>query len=170
MRLRARIAAALAAASAAAVAAFALQGRAPSPLGLGETLREGVDRNPENLLPAFRQRLERVFEDMRAAGFSPLLWEGYRTPERARKLAAGGVGIERSLHTLGAAADVVDAVKLWNASPAFWEALAHAARANGLTSGSDFGDPPHVQAVPVAKQSELRAAADKDSYLRRLYA
>lgn len=151
----------------AALAVLLAPSSAADPLGDGAPRSKGVDRNPANLLPAFRARLERVFAALRARGFDPYLFEGYRSPERAAALVAAGThkAIKNSLHILGAAADVVDAKALWAAPPGFWQALREEAEREGLTSGASFGDPDHVQAVAVAEQDGLRAAADKNAFV-----
>jgi hypothetical protein len=96
---------------------------------------------------------------MRAQGFNPYLWEGYRSPQRAGELADRGTGIRDSMHIYGIAADIVDADALWSPSPAFWRVLEQEAEALGLTWGGDFkrGDRPHVQAITVADQRAFRA-------------
>lgn len=128
----------------------------------GEPLREGIDRDPKNLLPGFAKKLEGVFRRMRAAGYDPMLWEGYRTPERALEMERRGVGIADSIHSYGGAADIIDTNSYWNASGGFWDALGRAAKAEGLTWGGDFGDRPHVQAITVAEQNLFRAASDAE--------
>lgn len=88
-----------------------------------------------------------------------MLWEGYRSPERAAQLAKRGTGIARSMHCLGCAADIVHEDKLWAAPAAFWEALGEEAERLGLTWGGRFkrADKPHVQAIPVHEQERFRA-------------
>jgi hypothetical protein len=125
----------------------------------GAPRRSGVDRDPANLLPGFADKLEILFQRMRARGFKPYLWEGRRSAARAGKLAAGGTGIKLSMHILGAAADILDENKLWSASPAFWSALGEESRRLGLTWGGNWrrADKPHVQAVAVSQQTAFRS-------------
>jgi hypothetical protein len=52
-----------------------------------------VSRDPALLMPSFANRLQDLFNLLRAEGFKPLLQEGYRSPERAAGLAAEGLGI-----------------------------------------------------------------------------
>ena len=123
----------------------------------GAPLRAGVDRDPAHLLPEFADKLERVFRRMRARGFHPLLWEGYRTPERAAQEAREGDGVVKSLHTYGVAADVVDestAPRYWDGTPGFWTALGEETEREGLTWGGRFTrkDADHVQLVPPREQ------------------
>lgn len=127
-----------------------------------------VCRDPALLLPSFRPRVEAVIAALRAEGFNPKLFETYRSPPRALWLMSTGKsknGIE-SMHCLGAAADIVDAVRLWD-HPEFFKALGRIGQSYGLTWGGDwdsnpltpedFFDAPHLQAVPVRNQNALRA-------------
>lgn len=125
----------------------------------GEPMRGTIDRNPHKLISGFAAKVEQLFQRMRARGFDPLLWEGYRSPERAAELAARGVGVVQSMHCYGAAVDIVERTALWSASAAFWDALGQEAEALGLTWGGRFSrvDLPHVQLVPVREQAALRA-------------
>lgn len=127
----------------------------------GAPIRAGVDRDPKKLIPSFAKKLNVLFARMRAQGFDPMLWEGYRTPARADALATKGTGIHLSMHSYGAAADIVSESKLWNASPAFWQALGREAKALNLTWGGDWTgdnhDAPHVQALTVGEQNAFRA-------------
>lgn len=127
----------------------------------GAPLRAGVDRDPKKLIPSFAKKLNILFARMRARGFDPLLWEGYRTPARAAELATKGTGIRLSMHSYGAAADILSESKLWNASPAFWKALGEEATALGLVWGGYWSDEdkdrPHVQAVALEDQDGFRA-------------
>lgn len=128
-----------------------------------------VDRDPNHLLPGFRQKLERVFWRMKKRGFKPALFEGLRSPARAKRLNARGTGIEKSMHIYGIAADVVDAEKLHNASPQFWAALGEEAEREGLTWGGRWlskrrpeGDRPHVQYIPVSMQDTFIAMSEAE--------
>lgn len=141
----------------------------------GAPLKAGVDRDPQKLLPGFARKLENVFQRMRARGYQPLLWEGYRTQARASQLATAGTGVDNSLHILGAAADIVDgsaAPNYWKGGDAltsFWVALGEEAERAGLTWGGRFSkrDAPHVQAVSVKEQNAFRAmtSAERERYV-----
>jgi hypothetical protein len=124
----------------------------------GEPNTATLDRDPSHLLPAFADALELVFRDLRAMGWDPMLHEGRRSAARAKQLdeAAGSPGKADSLHIWGAAADIVSRSKLWS-DPKFFVALATVARKHGLTSGTDFGDDNHVQAVTYKDEDALRA-------------
>lgn len=130
----------------------------------GEPLRGTIDRDPRKLIPSFAAKVETLFQRMRVLGFEPMLWEGYRSPERAAELAARGVGVATSMHCYGAAVDIVERTKLWSAPASFWSALGEEAEALGLTWGGRFtrADKPHVQAVPVREQAALRALTDDE--------
>ena len=128
----------------------------------GSPLKKGVDRQPKKLLPAFARKVETLFRRMRARGFQPMLWEGYRTPARAAELHRKGTGVKLSMHSLGAAVDVVDGSNPgnpWAASPGFWKALGEEAEKLGLTWGGRWAkaDYPHIQAIPVSQQTAFRA-------------
>jgi hypothetical protein len=86
-------------------------------------------------------------------------------------MARIGTGIRDSMHIYGAAADIIDRQKLWK-NPAFFAALGREAKKLGLTWGGDFGDPPHIQALPVSGQNGLRRApvASRDAYVQRYLA
>lgn len=127
----------------------------------GDPIRAGVDRNPGELLPGFARKVDRLFRALRADGHDPMLWEGYRSPERAAKLAKKGTGIKLSMHCLGAAVDIVDEDDMWKATSAFWDAIGNHAEDLGLcvlyNSRGQRIDRPHVQAVSVRAQNKFRA-------------
>lgn len=115
-----------------------------------------------NLLdPTFRERVVGLLQDMRYAGHEPIVWETYRSPERAKLLASVGVGVVNSMHCYGLAVDIVDQHVHWSASKKFWSDQGRLAEARGLTWGGRFSrvDKPHVQAVPVRLQAKIRRAS-----------
>lgn len=146
-----------------------------------------VNRNMDALAPRFRAKVERVLARMRAAGFTPMVFEGVRTNERQTFLYGfgrdydDGRGIVTraetaadSWHFYGLAVDIVCARKQWDAPSAFWTTLRMIAEEEGLTSGSDWDrdpstperqpDAPHVQWFipgmfrrPSAHAAELKA-------------
>src|SRR5688572_17621619 len=128
---------------------------------------DGLSRDPYKLLPTFAAKVEKLFERMRARGLDPILHEAYRTRERAEMLAKDPdgpgpkrpAGIPDSMHIYGAAVDIISRSKQW-ADPKFFEALGEEAKKLKLTWGGDFGDMPHVQAVPytLAAQNAIRHA------------
>lgn len=122
------------------------------------------------LSPAFRERLVELLRRMMADGFDPLVYETYRTPERALELAERGTGAKLSQHSLGLAADVVDRRRYWKASPAFVASMHRHALELGL--GRVEGDAWHVQALPPRFDAQLRAKvpAQRDAFLRAEYA
>ena len=151
------------------LAVIVLLGRRGYTFG-GPPVRAGVDRDPAKLQPRFARRVEAVFAGMRARGFEPMLWEGYRTPARAAELSVRGTGISDSLHAYGIAVDIVDGALWdagrdpWAASAAFWSALGEEYERAGITWGGRFsrGDRPHGQAIPVSMQVAFRAASPSE--------
>jgi peptidoglycan L-alanyl-D-glutamate endopeptidase CwlK len=109
------------------------------------------------LLPAFQERLQELLDVMVAAGYQPLLFDGFREPAEAAKNAAKGVGTKDSMHCLGIAADVIDAERGWK-HPEFFERLGKEAERIGLTWGGRWArkDLCHVQAIPVSLQAKAR--------------
>ncbi len=126
----------------------------------------GLSRDPAKLLPSFARKLELLFEALRARNFDPMLNEGFRSFERAAALAknaaAGGPRASaNSMHCYGAAADIISASRLWD-HPKFFEALGQESKRLGLVWGGDFGDRPHVQALPIEAQDGLRKLRGQD--------
>lgn len=116
------------------------------------------------LLPSFARKVRQLLSNMRARGFDALLFEGYRSPERARELAARGTGSYPSQHMVGAAADIVSASTMW-ADSRFFKALDEEARKLGLTRvirKNGTLDQPHVQAAPVRVQNRLYAMSPQE--------
>ena len=127
----------------------------------GAPKKQGVDRDPKKLLKPFAKKLNILFSAMRARGYQPVLWEGRRSTQRAAEL-----GYAKSLHTLGAAADIVDGSSSnpWKAKAGFWAALGEESAKLGLTWGGDWvkRDLPHVQAIAVNKQAAFRRMTPAD--------
>lgn len=142
--------------------------------------KRNVENSLSKLAPSFRVKVEQLLERMRRDGWHPLVWETYRSPERAAELATDKLK-GASMHTLGLAVDIVDESKLWGATAPgrdFFDALGEHAEALGLTWGGRFlnddgtegRDPPHVQAIPLAQQNRYRGIttlADRDALLRK---
>ncbi len=130
----------------------------------GEDIRRGVSRDPSLLLPGFAAKAEVLFQRMRKQGHDPMLWEGYRSPERAQDLSDRGAGIKLSMHTLGCAIDVVHRDDYWSAGRDFWDCLGEESEALGLTWGGRWRrrDYPHVQAIAVRDQAKLRAMSEDE--------
>jgi hypothetical protein len=117
--------------------------------GGASIIRHGleINRNPNLLVPAFADILETLFNNLREKGFDPMLWEGYRSPERVKFLVKQGTGIAESLHLKGRAVDIVSRTELWS-NPSFFAALGQEAKQLGLVWGGDFSsrrDFPHVE-------------------------
>ena len=108
-----------------------------------------------------------------------MLNEGFRSFERAAALAKkaaeeGARASANSMHCYGAAVDIISASRAWD-HPTFFEALGEESKRLGLVWGGDFGDRPHVQAVPIAAQAGLRKlrgleVARLDRYVARYLA
>jgi hypothetical protein len=135
-----------------------------------------IDNSLDNLLPSFGAKVQVLLYNMEQMGYDPILFEGYRTPARAKELAGKGLGIANSLHIYGAAADIISKSKLWSAPNDFWVALGNEAKKLGLVWGGDFPHKPdvdHVQAISVREESRFRGLASndvRDSYLSDKYA
>lgn len=132
-----------------------------------------ISRDPYLLIPSFAERLQDLFNLMRAAGHDPVFSEGYRTGERAQLLNERGTGVPDSMHEYGAAADI-DSEKYGTGNAQFYIALGQNAQMLGLTWGGTFKriDSRHVQAIPVQDQRVLRnlATNELDSFVRRILA
>lgn len=124
-------------------------------------------RSMSGLSPATALAVRRTLERMHAMGWDAVVHETRRSEDRARELAAKGAGIERSMHRLGLAADIISRSRGWQAPLEFWVALRDAAEAEGLVSGArwegDKYDPAHVQAVAVSSQDDAWNARDVDA-------
>lgn len=115
----------------------------------------------EGLAPRFREALELVLADMRAAGHHVRVFETLRTDERQEYLFGFGREYDdgrgavtkaptarNGWHFYGLAADVVqDDATPWVAPQAFWQDLGTFALARGLSWGGRWQvmDLPHLQ-------------------------
>ena len=141
------------------------------------TGRPPVVRSLDALAWPFRHRVQTMLRELRTT-HEPLVWETLRTQERGDWLKARGRSKNgnRSMHTLGAAVDVICMRHRWACSKHdcdFFAALGAAAKNAGLYWGGDwrsFVDKPHVQAVPVRQQNRLRRADDVPAFLEDYYA
>jgi len=129
-----------------------------------------LNRDPANLLPAFADKLELLFFELKKQGFDPVLNEGYRSPERGARLKSLGYSQtgDKSIHVYGAAADVLSGAGGWQGSEDFWEAMGPLAESLGLVWGGrwSFFDPAHIQGVSVSEQSRLRSTSEPDDLAR----
>lgn len=126
------------------------------------------------LMLPFRERVIALDGRMKTLDFDPIIWETYRSPERAQELvrlgkskAKGGL----SMHCFGIAADFVCAHHHWDCHKhkcKFFIVLGQQAKACGLAWGGDWDnnpatddgwDQPHVQAVPIGRPQRLIRAA-----------
>ena len=136
-------------------------GIASSSAGGGE-----LNRDPESLLPSFADRVEILFQRLRALGFDPIVNEAYRSPERGARLKDLGYSQagDKSMHVHGAAVDILSASGGWQGSEDLWQAMGPIAEELGLVWGGrwSFYDPAHVQAVAVNEQGKLRSSGEPD--------
>lgn len=136
-----------------------------------------------------RVQVDCTLEKMRAGGWSPRVYETYRSDRRQRYLYSYGrtrpgakvtnvATAQTGFHYWTLGADIIDAKRLWNASPQFWYWLGQHAESCGLVAGAfwkSFPDRPHVQFAAwesAAKRPvwvrELQATGQRDELLRRL--
>lgn len=133
------------------------------------------------LAPRFRDAVARVIEDMRAWGYTPIVFETLRTTERqaflhgfgrtyddGRGVVTHSATADDTWHGYGLAVDIICAKKKWNAPPDFWHVLGTSARRHGLVWGGDwngdwsvtdetFMDRPHIQWGAMRRSPSSRA-------------
>lgn len=127
------------------------------------------------LLPCFQPVVRELLRRMVMLGYEPVPRDTLRTPEEALRNAEKGVGIIDSIHCHGAAVDIICGVHGWDCAKHgcdFYAILGREAHGRGLVWGGSWPkrDLPHVQAVTVREQSELRALQsweEKDEFVRR---
>lgn len=113
------------------------------------------------LLPTFRASIEAVLRFVRAAGYTPCLFDTLRSVEEAERNAARGKGVVQSMHLYGCAADIICDQHGWSCADRkcdFYRVLGDAIAKEKLVHGKFFSrvDLPHVQGVRVAHQAEMR--------------
>jgi hypothetical protein len=118
----------------------------------------------ELLLPAFRVVAKMLLQRMTAWGFKPTPFDTVRTAAEAAKNAAKGTGSANSMHRWGCAMDVICDDHGWSCAVTkceFYTFLGREAKDLKLVWGGDWArrDYPHVQAIPVAWQPQMRAIA-----------
>jgi len=146
--------------------------------------------NSLDVLPVgVRRQVDCTLDRMRAGGWSPRVFETYRSDRRQRYLYSYGrtrpgakvtnvATAQMGFHYWTLGADVIDAKKLWNANPKFWYWLGQHANACGLVAGAfwkRFPDQPHIQYAAWESASKrpawvrrLQAEGKRDSLLLRL--
>ena len=122
------------------------------------------------LLPTFARRVRAVCSELTNQGFDPMVFETFRTRERADILMRQGKsnGADRSFHCLSAAADIISASKHWD-HPEFFKALGEIAQDCGLVWGGTFKrrDLCHVQAISDRNYNALKSlpTQQRDAYI-----
>ncbi|MBS1716448.1 MAG: M15 family metallopeptidase [Armatimonadetes bacterium] len=147
-----------------------------------------IDRNPEHLFPAFREKIVQIIADMDAwtaihlPSYKAAMAEGFRTTARQKELYAQGRDKDGAVtdrkktvtykngttnpsnHQSGLAADIAferDGELTWDVPDVAWAYLRHLAHVQGLVSGSDwqtFKDEPHIE-WPTSDKATYQAAA-----------
>jgi hypothetical protein len=136
-----------------------------------------------------RRQVDCTLDRMRAGGWNVRVFETYRSDRRQRYLYSYGrtrpgarvtnvATAQTGFHYWTLGADVIDAKKLWNASPKFWYWLGQHAESCGLVAGAfwkRFPDQPHIQYAAWESASQrpawvkrLQAEGKRDSLLLRL--
>ena len=140
----------------------------------GDSSQWPEEKKLASLDPAFRPKVERVLEKLRAAGFQPQVIFGRRSVAVRRQLKASGHSkIDFSFHNAqkrdgtpnSYAVDIVD--KRWGWTPdaernGFWAALERLGKAEGCVWGGDwtsFPDVAHLQDKPNSQLAMVRAAS-----------
>lgn len=136
-----------------------------------------VDNDWHHIEQTFGDVLSNVFQELEALGWSPVLYEGWRSDERQAALyAEGASSITWSSHqwvrdgekaALGA--DVIDANDGWG-NDDFFAALEQVAVSHGLESGNAWyaRDGAHVQAIPSSIVDDVRDGEDPGPWLAEL--
>ena len=127
-------------------------------------MSSAIDRDLSKLHPEFRELVELLLKRLRARGLDPMVWEAWRSFERAEEMQKRGSGVAMSMHCYGLAVDIISATTRWNAPSEFWAALGDEAETLGLVWGGRWQrkDLPHVQAVLVRDQDRVRAMSDTE--------
>lgn len=136
-----------------------------------------------------RTQVECTLAKMRAGGWSPKVYETYRSDRRQRYLYSYGrtrpgakvtnvATAQTGFHYWTLGADIIDATRLWSAPERFWYWLGQHAESCGLVAGAfwkSFPDRPHIQFAAWESASRrpawvrrLQAEGKRDSLLLRL--
>jgi hypothetical protein len=123
------------------------------------------------LLPSFRVKVDILLQRMKDAGYDPIPFDTFRTAAESAKNARNGKGVVNSMHEYGAAVDIICGKTGWS-NPKFFKELGKQAELLGLTWGGRFTryDGPHVQAIPVKNQNQLRSLPEskRDEFVAKL--
>jgi len=142
-----------------------------------------IDRDPNHLYPAFREKIEMILSEVEAycvkhcPEYKPGIVEGFRTTKRQKELYAQGRTTKGKIvtnkngttnpsnHQSALAVDVAfkrSGAFRWDVPNDLWEYLGHCARAQGLTWGGDWKtlvDRPHIE-WPTADNATYTKAKD----------
>lgn len=125
-----------------------------------ESGERGVDRDLSKLAPKFHATVDQIIGQMKTLGHDAIVFEGYRSDERAAFLYGFGRDYDdgrgvvtnapvaaKTWHRYGLAVDIISARDEWDAPDQFWTDLRSLARSLGLVSGADWTTPdrPHCQ-------------------------
>ncbi len=112
------------------------------------------------LAPLFAAKVFTLLNEMSNMGHDPIVFEAFRSDERAAWLYQSGRTFDdgrgivtkapnasKTWHRYGLAVDIVSKSKGWDADARFWTHLSLCAADLALTSGADWSTPdkPHVQ-------------------------
>src|SRR5438874_3293195 len=129
-----------------------------------------------SLEPAFRAKVQILLEKLKAAGFKPKIFYGWRSVDVQQQLFREGKSqVQFSFHNAqkpdgtpnAYAADIIDQRWGWEdeaETNGYWTALGKAAKSLGLVWGGDWKDFPDEAHVQSRQNSEL-AAVKKESGL-----
>lgn len=129
-----------------------------------------------SLFPPFKEKIERVLDNMRLKGYDPKIVFGYRDRKTQDDLYAQGrtkpgkivtmCKYPDSYHCLSIAVDVCSRTLGYNVKDIFWKTFADLAVAEGLSAGyywTRFRDMPHAEdrTVDTKKIKEIIKASIK---------
>lgn len=118
------------------------------------------DRAMMKLAPRFAEKVFALIHDLEHIGHDPLMFEGFRSDERAawlyqcgrtfddgRGIVTNAPNAAKTWHRYGLGADIISKSKQWDAPDQFWMDLRDSAASLGLTAGATWTRPdrPHVQ-------------------------
>ena len=142
----------------------------------GDSSKWTQEKKLQSLDPGLRHKVQKVLDAVKAAGFQPKIFFGWRSVQVQEELfKQGNTKVHFSFHNAqkpdgtpnAFAADIVDQRWGWDDAAeanGFWTALGTAAKSVGLVWGGDWKDFPDVAHVQSRQNSEL-AVVKKESGL-----